>query len=90
REQIARAVLAEIAVAEKEGAVIATEAHTEVVSELAERLRAAIVNIPSNYGVDLERAGVDPAKAQGILERLATNLTQRLREVVDDDDDPES
>lgn len=90
RKMIADAVLAELAVAEKEGVLIALQVHEEVFGEVCDRLRAALTNAPSNYLVDLERAGVDAAVAQRVLEKIADDLTGCLRAVVDDFDDSES
>lgn len=90
RKLIADAVLAELAVAEKEGALIALQVHEDVVEELGARLLSVIQNFPSNYLVDLERAGIEPAKGQAVLEKIAADLTGCLRASVDDFDDPES
>lgn len=84
RKTVADAVLAELKVAEKEGVLIAVQIHDEVVGDLVGRLTAGLRNISSNYLVDLERAGVEPAKGQKILDKIADDLTGTLRTVADD------
>lgn len=86
RQAIANAVLAELKVAEKEGELVSVQILDEQVGGLCDRLMAGVRNIPSNYLVDLERAGVEPAVGQKILEKIAADLTGTLRNVVDDDD----
>lgn len=87
RKLVAEARLAEIEVAKREGVLIPLETHEAVVAALAERLRAVLINAPSQYGLDLERAGVSPADAQTILENIADSLTRALRSTVDDLED---
>ncbi len=79
RQQFAETQLLEMEVAEKEGKLITAEDHEAVTGEMADRLRATLVNLPSNHLLDLERAGVAPEVAQGILERIAEELTRCLR-----------
>jgi hypothetical protein len=86
RKKIADAVLAELAVAEKEGALISMDVHREVVGEFCDRLRAVLVNAPANHIVDLERAGVDAVTAQRVLEKVSADLTVALRDAADGDD----
>lgn len=90
RKLIAEARLAEITVAEKESTLVPAATLDAVVGELAERLRAVLINIPSQYGLDLERAGVPPAAAQEVLEDIAESLTRALRATPDEilEDDP--
>lgn len=90
RKMIADAVLAELMVAEKEGALIALSVHEDVVGEIGARFLSVIQNFPSNYLIDLEKAGVDPAKGQAVLEKIAGDLTGCLRASVDDFDDDDS
>lgn len=86
RRAIADAVIAELAAAEKERTQLHVGIHEEVVGTLCDRLRGALVNMPSNYAVDLERAGVAADQAQAILERISEDLTATLRASVEDDD----
>lgn len=90
RKMIADAVLAELAVAEKEGALIATEVHEQVVGEIGARFLGVIQNLSSSYLVDLEEAGVEPTKAQAVLDKIAADLTGCLRASVDDFDSDDS
>lgn len=79
---VAEVTMAEIDAARAEGKLIPVEDLEAVVAELGERLRAALINLPSNYQLDLERAGVAPEAAQEVLERIAEDLTRSLRETV--------
>lgn len=90
RRTAAEARLAEIKVEKEEGRLIPLETHTTVVGELADRLNAALINIPGNYGLYLEREGVEPKAAEELLERLAEDLVRALRGVADElDDEPD-
>lgn len=88
RKAVADAVLAELKVGKEEEALIAVVVHEQVVGEMADRLRAVLVNAPSNYLADLERLGVKPKDGQAVLEKIAEDLTLALRASVDGD--PES
>lgn len=93
RKLMAEAILAEIAVREKEGELIPADVHEDVCGQLADRMRAVCINAPSNYSLDLERAGVPAAQAQELLEKIADDLTRALRGVVDqvvDEDESEA
>jgi phage terminase Nu1 subunit (DNA packaging protein) len=83
RKLIAEAQLAEIAVREKEGELIPADVHADVVGQMAERLRAVCINAPSTYALELERAGMDAASAQAVLEQVADDLTRALRGAAD-------
>lgn len=85
RRAIAEAVIAELAAAEKERTLLHVGVHEEVVGTFCDRMRGALVNMPSNYAVDLERAGVPADQAQAILERISEDLTGTLRAAVEDD-----
>jgi phage terminase Nu1 subunit (DNA packaging protein) len=87
RKLVAEAVLAEIAVREKEGELVPADVHQDVVGQMAERLRAVCINAPSNYALMLERVGVDPATAQQVLEQIAEDLTRALRGAADAPDE---
>ena len=87
RRAIAEAVIAELAAAEKERTLLHVGVHEEVVGTFCDRMRGALVNMPSNYAVDLERAGVAADAAQSILERISEDLTATLRATVEDDAD---
>lgn len=80
RKASADARLAEIKVLKEEGRLLPNEVHERVVGEVAERLRAVLINAPSNYAMTLEAAGVDPQVAQDVLEGLTQDLTQALRD----------
>lgn len=84
RHEAADARLAEIKVEKEEGRLIPLETHTDVVGETADRLTAVIQNIPSNFTLYLERAGLSPADSQSVLEQLAQELMRALRGVADD------
>lgn len=84
RHETAAARMAEIKVEAAEGRLILLETHALVDAELADRLAAVILNIPSNFCLDLERAGLSPAEAQAVLEKLAADLMRGLRGVADD------
>jgi phage terminase Nu1 subunit (DNA packaging protein) len=84
RKLVAEAVLCEMDVRVRDAELIPRDVHERVVEEIGERLRAVCLNTPSNYGLMLERAGVDAAAAQGVLEQLAADLTRALRGVADE------
>jgi phage terminase Nu1 subunit (DNA packaging protein) len=84
RKMEAEAREAELRVSKLLGEVIPTDMHETVVGEIADRLRAVIINIPSNYTLHLERLGIAPAQAEAVLEDLAEELTVALRGVADD------
>lgn len=85
RKTAAEALMAEIELAQKRGAVIPAEVHGKVVGELCDRLRAVCINVPSNYAIDLEREGVDPAAAEAVLRNVSDALTRALRGTADED-----
>lgn len=84
RKVLAEARLAEIKVLREEGRLVPLETVEAIHAETGDRLRAVLVNAPSNYAIHLERAGVEPAVAQEILEQLAEELIRALRGVADD------
>lgn len=88
RERVALR-LAELDLAEREGALVSADTVTTVVGEIADRLRAECVNLASNYGLDLERAGVSAKDAEAVLERVSERLVRALRGAVDDVDEDE-
>jgi terminase small subunit / prophage DNA-packing protein len=90
RKMAAEAQLAEIEVAEKQGQVVPIAVLESEVAAIGSRLRAVLINTPSNYTVHLERAGISAAAAQDVLERLSEELTRALRKPIDDlPDEPE-
>lgn len=83
RQRVAELALVEIEAATATGRVITVEHHVAVVTEMAERLRATLINLPSDYQLDLERAGVAPDVAQAVLGRIADEVTGSLREAAE-------
>ena len=73
--------------AEREGKLVTVEDVEAVVGEIGDRLRAVLINLPSNYVLHLERAGVLPEKGQAVLEEIAEELTRALRGAVEEMDD---
>jgi phage terminase Nu1 subunit (DNA packaging protein) len=87
---IAENKMIQIDLAEREGRVITTAHHEAVCSELGERLRAVLINLPGNYSLDLERLGVPVEKAQEVLERIAADVTSKLRDAAEEMEDDDS
>lgn len=70
--------------------VIPLDAHKAVARDHAGRIRAVLINLPSNYTLTLERAGVPAEAAQATLEEIAQDITRALRATADEmrlDDD---
>lgn len=84
RREFAQMRLAEIELEVREGSLIATDVHKEVVGEVCDRLRAVLINLPSNHTLTLERLGVSAQAAQEVLEAMADDLTRATRQVGDD------
>lgn len=84
RKLMAEAILAEIAVREKEGELVPRDIVDDVAGQMADRLRAVCINAPSAYALDLERVGIPPETAQEVLEKLADDLVRALRGAVDE------
>lgn len=84
RRELAQTRLAEIELAVKEGALISTDVHKDVVGEVCDRLRAVLINLPSNHALALEKLGVPAKEAQVVLEEIAEALTRSTRSVGDD------
>ena len=84
RRDLAQTRLAELDLAVRENELIPLETHKDVVTEICNRLRAVLINIPSNYTLTLERAGVAASAAQALLEEMAESLTAALRGTADD------
>jgi len=80
--------LAGIALAEKEGTLLPDHVLRGVVGEFCDNLRAVLVNVPANYVVDLERVGVPPKEAEGVLQRIAEDLTAALRDAATGEEHP--
>lgn len=92
RQTIAESRLVEIELAEREGRIVAVEHVEEVVAEIAERIQPVLVNLPSNYTLQLEQLGIPPEKGQPVLEAIAQDLTRALRGTADEleaDDGPD-
>lgn len=79
--------LLRIEAAKLEGALLPEEVVDRVVGELADRMRAILVNVPGSHSLTLERAGVAATVAQQVLEQIAEELTTALRSTVEDWDD---
>jgi phage terminase Nu1 subunit (DNA packaging protein) len=84
RGAIAEAKLLEIELAEKEGRLVLAEHASQIAGEIADRIRAVLINMPSTYLLHLERLGIAPEPAQGALEEIAAALTVALRGTADD------
>lgn len=84
RRDEAEMKMAEMDVAEREGRLVSVDQVDKVVGEVCDRLRAAIVNMPGNYGLRLEELGVEAGKAEATLTAIAEDLTQVLRGTADD------
>lgn len=90
RKLEAEAQLAEITVAEKRGELVPLDVVEQLVGEVCDRMRAVLVNAPSNQLLALERAGVPAAVGQAVLEAMSQDLTRALRgvsEEIEEDDD---
>ena len=83
RKLAAEALITEIELAEKRRQVVPMEVCEAVGGEMADALRAILINAPSTYALDLERAGVPSETAEAVLEKLATDLTTALRGAVE-------
>lgn len=84
RRDEAEMKMAEMDVAEREGRLVSVDQVDKVVGEVCDRLRAAIVNMPGNYGLRLEELGIEADKAEATLTVIAEDLTQVLRGTADD------
>lgn len=89
RRTIAESKLIEMDLAEREGKLVTVEDVEAVVGEIGDRLRAVLINLPSNYILHMERAGVAPEQGQAILEEIAEELTRSLRGAAEEVDDNE-
>lgn len=89
RQTIAEAGLVELELAEKSERVVLAEDLAAAAGEVGERLQSVILNLPSNYLVHLERLGIEPERAQPVLEELAAELTTALRTALDAMDPPD-
>lgn len=76
--------LMEMDVADREGRLVSVDQVDRVVGEVCDRLRAAIVNMPGNYGLKLEELGLAADVAEATLTQIAEELTQVLRGTADD------
>ncbi len=84
RYEEAQARLMELELAVREGKMVTLEAHSVAVVEVCNRLRAALINIPSNYALPLERAGLSAADAEQVLLEIADSITAALRGTADE------
>lgn len=89
RKMDAEAREAELRVEKMLGNVVPLDMVTEVAGRIGDRLLASIQNLPANYGLRLEECGVPAAKAEAVLEAIATELTTTLRDAVDGGDEAE-
>lgn len=83
RKTIAEAQEAELRVAKALGELIDADTHKEIVGQLCSRLMAILQNIPSNYGLRLENAGVPSDRSEALLEAIANEMTSELRTTAD-------
>lgn len=86
RKLEAEAQIAELDLAERQARVVPTDMHEEIVGQVCDRLRAVLLNIPGDFGPKLELLGIEPQKAEEILEEISTDLTLRLQTTADDFD----
>lgn len=87
RRTIIESKLIEMDLAEREGRLVTVEDVDAVGAEIGDRLRAVLINLPSNYTLHLERAGVAPEKGQAVLEEIAEEMTRSLRGAAEELDD---
>lgn len=83
RKLAAEALITEIELAEKRRQVVPMDVCEAMGGEMADALRAILINAPSTYALDLERAGVPSEAAESVMEKLATDLTEALRGAVE-------
>lgn len=84
RKTVAEAQEAELRLAKAAGAVIDAEVYQEIVGQICDRMMSVIQNMPSNHSIALEQLGLTSAKAEVVLEHIATELTQALRSHADE------
>lgn len=83
RKTVAEAQAEELRVAKLFASVIDNDVHKEVVATINDRILAILQNVPGNYGLHLEKAGVPIDKAEAVLEMIATEMTVELRTIAD-------
>lgn len=84
RKMAAQARLAEIELAKAQAALIPMTVHEEIVTQLAERLVAAIKNLPQSWAKQLTAID-DPRKVAKVLRKVSAELVEDLRSVFDDE-----
>jgi hypothetical protein len=90
RKLDAEAREAELRVERMLGNVVPLEVVGETVGRICDRLLPTLQNIPANYGLRLEELGIAPSRAEAVLEAIATELTETLRDAVESEDEGES
>lgn len=93
RKLAAEAIIAEIAVAERQGKLLHVDDHVELVRQVAEELRSRILAMPGKWAPRVPGAKT-MAEAQALLRELANDLLATLQSVGGDlagrdDTDPE-
>lgn len=84
RKVIFEARLLELEMDEAEGRVAPVTVLDAIVAEMGERLMSVVVNLPANYGLHLQRLGIEAGPAETVLEEIAADLTVALRRTADD------
>jgi len=80
----ARTKLTEIELAVREAKLVPLQTLKDDIAEVCNRLRAALINIPSNFGPQLEQCGMSATDAERLLIDLADSITADLRGTADD------
>lgn len=62
---------------------VSVEALDTVVGEIADRIRAVCINLPTTFGLELERAGVPADVAEATLEQIGVRVMDSFRGVAD-------
>jgi phage terminase Nu1 subunit (DNA packaging protein) len=84
RKMEAEAREAELRVEQMLGTVVPLAVIDQIVGKVCGRMLPILQNVPSNYGLQLEKVGVKPEDAERVLESIATDLTRALQSTADD------
>ena len=84
RRDEAQAKLMELELSVRQGESVTLESHSAVVTEICNRLRAVLINIPSNYSPSIERAGLSASAAETVLISVADGISTALRGTADE------
>jgi hypothetical protein len=83
RKLQAEAMLAELALAREQQAVVPIETCDKLGADMADALRAVLINLPSSHALALERLGVSAEEAERVLHEIADELITSLRWAVE-------